>query len=103
MTITPVILSGGGGTRLWPMSTPDRPKQFQALTGEHTMFQLTVLRATDRERFDAPIIVANAAHAHLVEEQLDADWRDRCHPHFGTLRAQHRACHRACGIDSRAA
>ena len=72
MTITPVILSGGGGTRLWPMSTPDRPKQFQALTGEHTMFQLTVLRATDRERFDAPIIVANAAHAHLVEEQLNA-------------------------------
>lgn len=72
MTITPVILSGGGGTRLWPMSTPDRPKQFQALTGEHTMFQLTVLRAMDRQRFEAPIIVANAAHADLVEAQLAA-------------------------------
>lgn len=72
MKITPVILSGGGGTRLWPMSTPDRPKQFQALTSDHTMFQLTVLRVLDRSRFDAPIIVANAAHADLVEEQLAA-------------------------------
>ncbi len=72
MKITPVILSGGGGTRLWPMSTPDRPKQFQALTGTHTMFQLTVLRVMDRERFASPIIVANATHADLVEAQLAA-------------------------------
>lgn len=72
MKITPVILSGGGGTRLWPMSTPDRPKQFQALTGTHTMFQLTVLRVMDRERFASPIIVANASHADLVEAQLAA-------------------------------
>ena len=70
MTITPVILSGGGGTRLWPLSTPQTPKQFLALTGTHTMFQLTVLRAMDRERFAAPIIVANAAHARIVSDQL---------------------------------
>lgn len=72
MTITPVILSGGGGTRLWPMSTPQTPKQFLALTGEHTMFQLTVERVIDRSRFAAPIIVANTAHAEIVEEQLAA-------------------------------
>ena len=70
MTITPVILSGGGGTRLWPLSTPQTPKQFLALTDAHTMFQLTVLRVMDRERFAAPIIVANAAHAGIVSDQL---------------------------------
>jgi len=68
--ITPVILSGGGGTRLWPMSTPQTPKQFLALTDTRTMFQLTVLRVTDRARFAAPLIVANAAHAGIVADQL---------------------------------
>jgi mannose-1-phosphate guanylyltransferase len=70
VTITPVILSGGGGTRLWPLSTPQTPKQFLALTDAHTMFQLTVLRVMDRERFAAPFIVANAAHAEMVSAQL---------------------------------
>lgn len=72
MSIIPVILSGGGGTRLWPMSTPETPKQFLALTGERTMFQLTALRVNDRDTFAAPIIVANAAHAELVADQLAA-------------------------------
>ncbi len=70
--ITPVILSGGGGTRLWPMSTPDQPKQFLALTDSLTMFQLTLQRVADRTQFAAPIIVANAAHLPLVEAQLAA-------------------------------
>lgn len=70
MSIIPVILSGGGGTRLWPMSTPETPKQFLALTGEHTMFQMTALRVKDRARFSAPVIVANVAHAGIVESQL---------------------------------
>ena len=70
--ISPVILSGGGGTRLWPLSTPKTPKQFLALTGEQTMFQLTVQRVMDRSRFTAPVIVANAAHADIVEAQLAA-------------------------------
>jgi len=68
--ITPVILSGGGGTRLWPLSTAQSPKQFLALTAEETMFQLTVRRVMDRTRFTAPVIVANAAHAEIVEAQL---------------------------------
>ncbi len=70
VNITPVILSGGGGTRLWPMSTPQTPKQFLALTDTRTMFQLTVLRVTNRARFAAPLIVANAAHAGIVADQL---------------------------------
>jgi mannose-1-phosphate guanylyltransferase len=70
LQITPVILSGGGGTRLWPMSTPQTPKQFLALTGEHTMFQMTVQRVLDAERFTSPVIVTGAAHAETVERQL---------------------------------
>lgn len=69
--IVPVILSGGSGTRLWPMSTPERPKQMQTLTAEQTMLQLTAARASD-ERFDAPIVVANARHTGMIEEQLTA-------------------------------
>lgn len=68
--IIPVILSGGGGTRLWPLSTPEKPKQFLALTAERTMFQLTVLRTADQESFVDPLIVANAAHADIIEAQL---------------------------------
>ena len=73
VTITPVILSGGSGTRLWPLSTPTTPKQFLALTDTRTMFQLTVLRVKDRLHFAAPLIAASAAHANIVRDQL-ADW-----------------------------
>jgi mannose-1-phosphate guanylyltransferase len=70
MKTTPVILSGGGGTRLWPMSTPALPKQFLALTGDATMFELTLARTADRARFAAPIIVGNASHADIIAGQL---------------------------------
>jgi mannose-1-phosphate guanylyltransferase len=69
--IIPVILSGGSGTRLWPMSRDEQPKQFLALTAEQTMFQLTLDRAGDASRFAAPLIVANARHADLIEAQLE--------------------------------
>lgn len=68
--ITPVILSGGSGTRLWPMSLPEKPKQFLSLTAEATMFEATVARCADRTRFAAPIVVANARHLDLIEAQL---------------------------------
>ncbi len=68
-TIVPVILSGGSGTRLWPMSRPEMPKQMLALTANETMLQLTAGR-TQGERYAAPIVVANARHADLVEQQL---------------------------------
>lgn len=68
--ITPVILSGGSGTRLWPLSIEERPKQFLALTGDRTMLQMTALRAADADRFAPPVVVASARHADLVENQL---------------------------------
>ncbi len=70
--IVPVILSGGSGTRLWPMSLPERPKQFLSLTQEATMFEATVERCADHARFADPIVVANARHADLIEQQLGA-------------------------------
>ncbi|WP_268796217.1 mannose-1-phosphate guanylyltransferase/mannose-6-phosphate isomerase [Sphingomonas sp. Leaf412] len=70
-SIVPVILSGGSGTRLWPMSRPEKPKQLLALTARETMLQLTAARAHG-DAFAAPIVVANAAHADEVEAQLAA-------------------------------
>lgn len=70
--IVPVILSGGSGTRLWPVSRPERPKQLLALTGEETMLQLTALRMEGIVGSGHPIIVANTAHVDLIEEQLAA-------------------------------
>lgn len=70
--ITPVILCGGAGSRLWPLSTPERPKPFLALAGDRSMLQLTALRTMDRERFAPPVVIAAEAHQALVEEQLAA-------------------------------
>jgi mannose-1-phosphate guanylyltransferase/mannose-6-phosphate isomerase len=69
--ITPVLMSGGAGTRLWPLSRRARPKQFHALGGEKTLIQQTALRVTG-EMFGPPMVVCNAAHADLVREQLAA-------------------------------
>jgi mannose-1-phosphate guanylyltransferase/mannose-1-phosphate guanylyltransferase/mannose-6-phosphate isomerase len=67
--IVPVILSGGSGTRLWPISTRERPKQLLSLTAEETMLQLTARRASG-PRFAASIVVGSTAHARDIEEQL---------------------------------
>ena len=69
--ITPVILSGGSGTRLWPISTDVHPKQFLRLTGPDTMFQMTLQRATDRDLFNDPIIVGNDRHTVYIQEQME--------------------------------
>ena len=69
--ITPIILSGGSGTRLWPLSRTGRPKQLLSLTASETMLQLTANRVPPGEHFAAPVIVANAAHADMIEEQLE--------------------------------
>jgi mannose-1-phosphate guanylyltransferase/mannose-1-phosphate guanylyltransferase/mannose-6-phosphate isomerase len=68
--ILPVILSGGSGTRLWPLSTEELPKPFLPLLGGSTMLQATVARVADGEAFDPPLIVASPTHAELIEEQL---------------------------------
>lgn len=69
--ITPVILSGGSGTRLWPLSTAEKPKQFLNLTGPLSLFQQTLERCTDIASFTAPIVVSGASHADLVCKQLE--------------------------------
>ena len=71
VAVIPVILSGGSGTRLWPESRPERPKQLLSLTAEETMLQLTARRTADSERFARPIVVGNAAHAEMIEAQLE--------------------------------
>lgn len=68
--IVPVILSGGAGTRLWPMSRAERPKQLLALTAEETMLQLTAGRTPAAAGFARPVIVANALHADQITEQM---------------------------------
>lgn len=67
--LVPVILSGGAGTRLWPLSRELYPKQLLRLVGEHTMLQDTVLRL-EGLAVAAPIVVCNEAHRFLVAEQL---------------------------------
>ena len=70
--LVPVILSGGSGSRLWPLSRAQRPKQFLALTGDNSLFQQTLERVCDIEGHQAqlsPIVVANTDHRFLVAEQ----------------------------------
>ncbi|HLD68824.1 MAG TPA: mannose-1-phosphate guanylyltransferase/mannose-6-phosphate isomerase [Pseudomonas sp.] len=65
----PVILSGGSGSRLWPLSRKQFPKQFLALTGEHSLFQQTLQRLAF-EGMQKPLIVCNSEHRFIVQEQL---------------------------------
>ncbi|WP_325436068.1 mannose-1-phosphate guanylyltransferase/mannose-6-phosphate isomerase [Pseudomonas nitroreducens] len=67
----PVILSGGSGSRLWPLSRKQYPKQFLALTGEHTLFQQTLSRLVF-EGMEPPVVVSNQEHRFIVQEQLEA-------------------------------
>ncbi len=76
--IVPVILAGGKGTRLWPMSRSARPKQFLALTGDDSLFQLTLKRLKDPKRYGKPIVVTNSEYRFLVAEQRRrraSNWR----------------------------
>jgi mannose-1-phosphate guanylyltransferase len=68
--ITPVILSGGSGTRLWPLSTREKPKQFLNLLGPLSMFQLTFQRCTDSEIYRDPIIVGASGHTEIMQDQM---------------------------------
>ena len=71
MVVIPVILSGGAGTRLWPLSRELYPKQLLALLGPRTMLQQTALRVGGLD-CAAPVVVCNEAHRFLVAEQLRA-------------------------------
>ena len=67
--IIPVILSGGSGTRLWPLSRKQYPKQYLPLLGDKTMFQETILRLSGIENLADPIIICNVGHRFIVAEQ----------------------------------
>jgi mannose-1-phosphate guanylyltransferase/mannose-1-phosphate guanylyltransferase/mannose-6-phosphate isomerase len=68
--IVPVLLSGGAGSRLWPLSRESFPKQFLPLAGDLTMLQETALRVADATRFQPLMVIANADHRFIVAEQL---------------------------------
>ena len=69
MKIVPVILSGGSGTRLWPLSRKQHPKQYLPLVGDKTMLQETILRLDGLNGLADPIIICNIEHRFLVAEQ----------------------------------
>ena len=69
MTIIPIILSGGAGTRLWPLSWGDHPKQFLPLVSERTMIQETLLRLKGLE-LGSPIISCGEGHRFMVAQQI---------------------------------
>ena len=68
--IHPVILSGGAGTRLWPLSRAAYPKQLLSLASSRTLLQETAARNLDDVGFSAPVVVCNEEHRFLVDEQL---------------------------------
>ena len=70
--IDPVILSGGSGTRLWPLSRAAYPKQLLPLIDRHSMLQATIKRVADPSRFNPPTMICNDEHRFIIAEQLRA-------------------------------
>ena len=70
MAIVPVLLSGGAGTRLWPLSRAEAPKQLQRIVGEQTMVQATLQRVEGIAGATAPLVVCNQLHADAIVRQL---------------------------------
>ncbi len=68
--IYPVILCGGSGTRLWPVSRKAMPKPFLPLVSDETLFEQAVRRVAGDDRFAAPMVVAGAAHADIIMAQM---------------------------------
>jgi mannose-1-phosphate guanylyltransferase len=70
--VIPLIMCGGAGTRLWPVSRENGPKQFLPLFGRHSTFQETLRRVINPALFGRPVVVTNARYRFLVAEQLAA-------------------------------
>ena len=74
MNITPIVLCGGSGTRLWPLSRTGFPKQFLAITGRDSLFQLAAARLGGMSapdlRVAGPLVVSNEEHRFLMLDQL---------------------------------
>lgn len=75
--LIPVVLAGGSGSRLWPMSRTHYPKQLLPLFGEHTMLQQALLRLEGLPDLADPVVVCNEQHRFMVAEQLHAIGRER--------------------------
>jgi mannose-1-phosphate guanylyltransferase/mannose-6-phosphate isomerase len=72
MKIRPIILSGGSGTRLWPLSRRSFPKQFAPLVGDESLFAAVLRLTRDRSLFEAPLVVGNRDHKFLILDALDS-------------------------------
>jgi mannose-1-phosphate guanylyltransferase / mannose-6-phosphate isomerase len=70
LLVRPVILSGGSGTRLWPVSRKHYPKQFAHLLGDESLFTGTLIRVEDQARFAPPMVVGNVDHRFLMLDSL---------------------------------
>ncbi len=70
MLIRPLIMCGGSGSRLWPLSRESFPKQFAELIGTHSTFQETVLRVSGPDLFGKPLVVASQRHRFMIDRQL---------------------------------
>ena len=73
LKIMPVLLAGGSGTRLWPLSRKSYPKQFSKFVNHTSLFQQTALRLTssNKVKFQPPITITNSDFRFIVEEQLN--------------------------------
>jgi mannose-1-phosphate guanylyltransferase/mannose-6-phosphate isomerase len=79
MKIIPVILCGGIGSRLWPVSRENNPKQFLKIDGDLSLFQKTVMRASEKEYFSAPLIICSELHKFKISAQLkDIEIKPEC-------------------------
>ncbi|HEX6287404.1 MAG TPA: sugar phosphate nucleotidyltransferase, partial [Acidimicrobiia bacterium] len=70
--VRPVVLSGGSGTRLWPLSTPDLPKQFRALIADRSLFGLTMARLYGLPDLAPAIVVTGERHVELVQAEVES-------------------------------
>src|SRR5271167_1162746 len=68
--IQPVILSGGSGSRLWPLSRKAYPKHLLPLVSHYSLLQETALRVADAERFEPPVLICNDEYRFAIGEQL---------------------------------
>ena len=69
--LRPIILAGGSGKRLWPLSTKEKPKQFIPLFGEYSLFDLTLQRINKKSLFKSPIIVTSEKYIRFVEKSIE--------------------------------
>ncbi len=74
--VTPVIMCGGSGTRLWPLSRPERPKQYLSLVGDLSLFQSTLQRFS-HETCASPLVLVNNAHLGITLSQLEGIGADQ--------------------------